>query len=78
MDVSLTASALQYYCYMTLCSHLWICYYYLLISLSCGIYCNCVKHNYSASDLEGNVITEQQDSYDIECYMCLYICTFPW
>lgn len=50
----------------------------LLISLSCGIYCNCVKHNYSASDLEGNVITEQPDSYDIECYMCLYICTFPW
>lgn len=43
-------------------SHLWICYCYLLISLSCGIFCNCVKHNYSASDLEGNVITEQQDS----------------
>lgn len=54
---------------MTLFQHLWICYYYLVISLSCGIHCNCVKHNYSASDLEGNVITEQQDSYDIECHM---------
>lgn len=78
MDLSLTASALQYYCYLTLVLHLWICYYYLLISFSCGIYCNCVKHNYSASDLEGNVMTEQKDSYDIECYMCLYICTFLW
>lgn len=60
-------------CYMTLCSHLWICHYYLLIPLSCGIYRNCVKHNFSVGDLEGNVITEEQDSYNIQCHICLFL-----
>lgn len=47
---------------MTLCTHLWIASFYFVMFLSCGQFCNCVKHNYSASDLEANVIIEQQDS----------------